>query len=1263
MCRQCDDKLFVTLNALNKHVRAHHCETRDLTNLQLVQEALFDDLKDNCTSEWPDALDFLRSLRLTPPPFQQPLTTKVKYRLEQDLCETFLKTIKISNEALKPPTHPKSTKKSEYQPWELLLLPILFEQLVLFPEVPTKNPKKRPSLSYTLRDRLLRFKQGRLRELYDESRQVRSKTPKEQATKPVSVQKSAQVAADLDNFKSANARITKHAPVALINDTNLHVLQGLHPPSLGRGCCKPRTSTRSGGTRRKLQVTPKKILDILSHLNRGKATGVHCDSLDIYIKSARRIDLAHEKGQQQAEALAGFFTKIINGDVPNEFKHFLRQTYLVALEKDPEDKTKLRPLGVPSAIRRIAGIVVLAEYSSTFAEHLLPFNFAVGVGGGCDVIIKTLQLAVDKYITQREKNGDLPSRSLVSLDIRNMFNAVSRERLREIIAEKFPSLEPFADLIYEEAGETFVRLEDGTWTIIVVQEGFSQGCPASPIFAAIVLNEILSVIQKELDSRAMSRLANGDAGDDGKGTLGLILAYVDDTNSMLHHEDVDFFLRRFVELGRPLGADLNIEKTRILTSTSGAKLTETLIKHDDMHMVMRGKMLEGAISTYSTKIVDGTRLPVEVTDGLRVLGAPIGSQHFCHDFLLKMMAKATEDSQKLLDSLEDSQTILRLYSMCTVHKLTHLFSSDVLNAPVENLPPFYYLWESDLANKFSDMTENLICSLTNQHSLPPHSHIIANMSINQGGLGLQHPRANAITAYMLSTKRSLQYSQQGVWLGINKNRYQLPTQITHLYNDWESSDCKAWHIFRKYLSTFSEICFQHADTPNDFVFKASLNGSREKAKDFSSRQMRKNVLFNDLLTPTDVQIALPGVLDKRASMALMTMSRLEDANRMKKDTFDICLKRKLRLKIFNDIEQYVCKCGKELDVYGDHCLGCTANHKTRASNGIRDGIAKVFQKILPIAKMISSGTQVEKEQYGIVKSMPRLQPFDVSIRLDHSLESGAWRVPFSRIGFDVTIVHSTKQPTTNPSEAAKYTIADLRLREGEREKFARRRGSTNTLTKRTLSADQIIGEIMTANNTFIPIAVGPNGEFGSLFRRFLEGDNALQLPSFSSERPNALLAAERAVSSKTPFDILGKADKQWKRTNGNSLFGRNYTSAIPSIWANQQLGLITQTYLANHIKASFSKLRFDPIRQHVTSIENGDDNHDKEDWKFFNGPLNDDIYYDDLHGLQETALTQTDSDVSQSDLIKPDQQATPKVNPRSKGRPKEAATGSTSNAG
>ena len=88
---------------------------------------------------------------------------------------------------------------------------------------------------------------------------------------------------------------------------------------------------------------------------------------------------------RQARALAGFFNRVINSEVPAQFQTFLRQTYLVALEKDPKDKTTLRPLGVPSAIGHISAIILLQEYSPIFAEHLLPFNYAIGViaeGGG-----------------------------------------------------------------------------------------------------------------------------------------------------------------------------------------------------------------------------------------------------------------------------------------------------------------------------------------------------------------------------------------------------------------------------------------------------------------------------------------------------------------------------------------------------------------------------------------------------------------------------------------------------------------------------------------------------------------------------------------------------------------------------------------------------------------------------------------------------------------------------------------------------------------
>jgi hypothetical protein len=146
----------------------------------------------------------------------------------------------------------------------------------------------------------------------------------------------------------------------------------------------------------------------------------------LYINAARRLNNLHDvEDLAKAKALAGLFKKVINSEVPPEFQTFISQIYLVSLENDLEDQTKLRPLGVPSAIRRIAGILVLHEYAPTFADYLLPFNYAIGGGGGVDVVIKSIQLAVDQYIIEPEQNGDLPSRSLVSLDIKNMFNAVS----------------------------------------------------------------------------------------------------------------------------------------------------------------------------------------------------------------------------------------------------------------------------------------------------------------------------------------------------------------------------------------------------------------------------------------------------------------------------------------------------------------------------------------------------------------------------------------------------------------------------------------------------------------------------------------------------------------------------------------------------------------------------------------------------------------------------------------------------------------------
>jgi hypothetical protein len=114
------------------------------------------------------------------------------------------------------------------------------------------------------------------------------------------------------------------------------------------------------------------------------------------------------------------------------------------------------------------------------------------------------------------------------------------------------------------------------------------------------------------------------------------MAYVDDVNSILHHSDIQFFLDRFHDLGSPLGAILNTEKTRILTTTSGQSVVDIdrMKAHQNIGISMAGVALEETIAEYSTTKIDGNIVPVEVTDGLSVLGAPIGSTEFCQNFIM-----------------------------------------------------------------------------------------------------------------------------------------------------------------------------------------------------------------------------------------------------------------------------------------------------------------------------------------------------------------------------------------------------------------------------------------------------------------------------------------------------------------------------------------------------------------------------------------------------------------------------------------------------
>jgi hypothetical protein len=145
-------------------------------------------------------------------------------------------------------------------------------------------------------------------------------------------------------------------------------------------------------------------------------------------------------------------------------------------------------------------------------------------------------------------------------------------------------------------------------------------------------------------------------------------------------------------------------------------------------------------------------------------------------------------------------------------------------------------------------------------------------------------------------------------------------------------------------------------------------------------------------------------------------------------------------------------------------------------------------------------------------------------------------------------------------------------------------------------------EVMDANYSFIPVAIGPFGEIGDVFMRFWDGSVNPAPLAFPKEHHNATEASKRAVSIDTPWNLLGKTDDRWREEKGKTLFDGSYLSPLPSIWANQQLGLVVCCFqLANQINTSFNHLRHDPGGSEEVLLDDDDaslDDLDKPGWKW-----------------------------------------------------------------
>jgi hypothetical protein len=434
--------------------------------------------------------------------------------------------------------------------------------LILAPTPQTSRGNK--SIKQIIHDRLKDFQSGNIEILFNDT--TFNTNWNTSSPRPLSKigNMAAQLAADADNYRTAITRACTDNKIAIINQDNIDIVKKLYLPQLHD------TNQHTAPTNTHELYLPGNICDTIRRTSRNKGTGILADSIDNF------IHLVTQENSTTNNNIQHIFNLVYQGHIPPRARHFFTDTYLFCIHKDEHDSRKLRPIGIPTAIRRIIASHVAQTWKNKFALHLLPYNFAVGIPNGMDFIIKSMQLSIERFIDQPQKNNTIPTRAAVFVDLTNMFNSVSRAELFDIIATDFPELYNLTKLLYDDHGTVHYKWNQTKWKHLHMDEGVNQGCPLSPIFATLVLHRILKPLAQELEHRAAERLKNGNPGDDGFGSLAHLFAYMDDISSTVAHEDIEFFCTELDRLGSTRGCFVNPFKTRILTSCSGESILPSL---------------------------------------------------------------------------------------------------------------------------------------------------------------------------------------------------------------------------------------------------------------------------------------------------------------------------------------------------------------------------------------------------------------------------------------------------------------------------------------------------------------------------------------------------------------------------------------------------------------------------------------------------------------------------------------------------------------
>lgn len=1137
-CSHCHT-IFATVEKLQQHNQHHHPTTRTQTNSDIIFHSFPHSLAHIATSQtqqdWDKSLAWLTRLTITPPTSRHTIYHKLKPPHKKIVFACLHHIIHWCNQAMIPyqqQDHSVPEHQCTATPFFKLLF--TFESIFLAP--PT-SPQQ--SYSHLLQQRYELLKTGKIEQLYTPTRQPPQHQP---TTKPIPLfddlqhNRSAQLAADQDNLHTAYQRVKSITPKVSLTPHNVTNLRTLYPPAIPYATDGHHTRSHTHTYPPPITADTKQMLKTLQKLKRGTAPGPFADSTDLLCDYATFTTHRSQTTYPHLAAFTQLLNYFITNTTPTTIQESFAAQYVIALHKDPHNLSKIRPIGIGTAFRRITAAAMLTLHGHALATFLIPHGqLAINVPGGLDFIVHSTQAQIQHYITTPQH----PTRALLTLDITNMFNAISRRACCHTISQNptLHALLPVFDLLYHTSNTCWYQTDTHSYDHFPQPEGFTQGCPLSGAFADIVLTNVLQPINQQLQTRISTRSPTE--------LPPTTLSYHDDTSIVIPYPDITWFLDTFQQLGAPLGICLNLSKTQLLTSTT----TQPPNLSPQDHQFLQTILLQLGPS-------------IVYHNGLQLLGQPVGSTSYATTFLYEQVTHLRHNiTTQLLHCIHDLQTQFAILKHCAIPSIVHLLATHLYHHFDSDMDTHTFHWNSTITLDIRLAIHHAIATITQQKSLPLHAAPIIHLPATLGGLGIRDPIAATIPSYITTITRSLRYAKHGIH--IHNHTHPLSPLHEHVL----TLD-RHHRILTHYSTHFLPILPSNGNTIpptlSQFIAHTSLPGLQRHFYHYHQRTIYQELLAHP---PVVLQAALPSLLSPLTSLPLASMSRRIPTNRFSNDTFRILLQRKLRVPIFAPSIQHIhctCRSHPKLDPYGDHLFSCTMASKTPIHNYMRDTMYHILTKLGPLAKLVRTPTDIQLEPPHLLPHLPTLRPADIGLYLlpDPKYHHNETTEPCAAI--DITFTPVPSFPTPTPSLVPPVTNPLFQVHDDSaKRKF-------NVPHAPHLSHQKII---------LIPFTIDHFGGLGHFANRFLFGTHTISPPPPPPWTPDTFRANPEAYTlfqtslQQTPSGIFPRATHHW--THGaldSTRFGTTYHTFTPTQWATQVMALNLSKALSHHLLTHLRRL-------------------------------------------------------------------------------------------